>query len=143
MKRLTFLSAGAVVGIVLFGVANLGPLASTFHPAGRPIGDPIDVADRGGVVSTSAEPYPEGSSIEPFTLTSGPAGLTIHDVERFIPATLPAPLSQGTCDVGETILFEFVDGSGVRYGPCDRPEAVEKTWSDMKAILQAEMGTRN
>jgi hypothetical protein len=88
---------------------------------------PIDV-ERADVVSIGLDPYPEGPHSPRFVRAPGeqdqkPLAL----VEKFIPVPLPAPKWQGlSCRVGGHVTVELADGRAIAYGPCRRPDSIDR-----------------
>jgi hypothetical protein len=119
----------AVVGVaILIAWANRDPRCTHLcgtHPT------------RGGpIVYVKIEPVPEGPIAPSFVLDPGPDQLSIRMIRRFIPRPLPEPLDQGlNCEFGGNLTIEFEAGARLVYGPCHRPESIDRLWTEMVRVI--------
>lgn len=91
--------------------------------------------DRQDVVAIWLEPIPEGPVSPHFTRQPEADDPRLSLVEEAIPSPLPRDLWQGfTCDMGGDVVLELNNGDLIRYGPCRRPDSIERLRTH---ILQA------
>ena len=90
----------------------------------------------GPIVYVRIEPVPEGPNAPPFVLDPGPDQLSIRMIRRFIPRPLPEPLDQGfDCGFGGNLTVAFEGGARLVYGPCRRPESIDRLWAEMVRVI--------
>jgi hypothetical protein len=65
-------------------------------------------------------------------------------VERYIPTPMPLPLDQPAgCDGGANLVVTFADGTDIAYGPCERPDSIDRLWAAMTFVFgRGQCGTR-
>jgi hypothetical protein len=89
---------------------------------------------RSSIVKIELFPNPEGPVGE-FSATVRPAAY--QAALAHLPATLPAPSGQQTCDLGRSIVITLRDGKQLHYGSCIIPAVVNQA---IDAALSAENG---
>ena len=84
-------------------------------------------------------PHPEGVSFG-FVGPSDPKSktqLALADIQQAIPHPLPSPIQQGQCSSGYAIRIEFQDGASIEYGPCRKPQSIDRLDAAITAALAA------
>jgi hypothetical protein len=59
-------------------------------------------------------------------------------IEDAIPFPLPAPGWQGFCQMGGNVVVHLADGRTIEYGPCHRPESIERLRERMLDVLHKQ-----
>jgi hypothetical protein len=93
---------------------------------------PTPTAPQGALVKLELVPIPEGVSLSferhppGDNMSVRPLGL----VRPYIPGAFPPPLDQPEgCTIGGDLVATFADGSKLSYGPCARPESINRLWA--------------
>jgi hypothetical protein len=117
----------------------IGVLAAGCTGGAVPQHSLVHAARHGGIVRVELVPIPEGNPAPSFEISppSGdPRARPLGDVRSYIPEPLPGPLAQpDDCSFGGDLVVTFADGSKVRYGPCERPGAINRLWAAMTYVL--------
>ena len=124
-----------IVGLVSFGLIVASCTSVPHHTQLGP-SDTSTVRDsHGGVSRLQLQSIPEGPASLSFE-RDAPSGNTVarplDAVERYMPAPFPAPLEQpSNCDFGGNLVVTFADGFTRTYGPCERPDSINRLWAAM------------
>lgn len=98
---------------------------------------PLDVQVR-DIQSVALDAYPEGPPGPTFMRGERPDGelyLPFEQIEQFIPDPLPKTAWQGlACGIGGNLIVTLHDGDTITYGPCRRPESIDRLWAHMVDI---------
>lgn len=129
MKRVLVIVGALLVAAVVGGwVFGFGPIWADV--------DSIDPTDHGGIQSLQLVPFPEGPNSPLFERNPSGGSVPLSTVLRFVPDPLPRPRWQGlTCGMGGDLVVTFADGTSVSYGPCKRPDSIDRLWSRMIEAL--------
>lgn len=98
-----------------------------------PSGSVVPIS-RSSIVKIELFPNPEGP-VGQFSATLRPAAY--QAALDHLPATLPTPSGQQTCDLGRSIVITLRDGKQLHYGSCIIPAVVNQA---VDAALSAENG---
>lgn len=131
MSRRAVFSVFAIIPMVIAAIAVL----SAYGDESGILRGPHPTRS-GPIVSVKIEPFPEGPVPPPFLLGAGPNQLPIRWILGFIPRPLPEPLDQGAdCEFGGNLTIAFEGGARVVYGPCRRPDSIDRLWTEMVRII--------
>jgi hypothetical protein len=123
--RLGILIALMALALLGIGLTGIGPLSPVYSQS-------IPVAANGGVTEIDLEPAPEGPPLSFKRVPAGVGGVRpLGPVERLIPDPLPAPRFQWLCSRGNNMVVTLGDGKTVTYGPCYRPDSIDRLWSEL------------
>jgi hypothetical protein len=92
------------------------------------------------VLSIELVPIPEGPPSPRFVRNlTGEFQIPLSLIEDSIPAPLPAPKWQGfSCRFGGNVVVQLADGRTIEYGPCRRPESIERLRQRMIGVLREQ-----
>jgi len=79
-------------------------------------------------------PVPEGTATAAFADQATPPERPLSQIRRFIPTSLPQPISQ-TCTTGEALVFTLSDRTQITYGPCRYPSSIVHLWAEIQVVL--------
>jgi len=127
--------AALVCGLALAGCTS----QSTEH-------FPTPAVPEAALVKLELVPIPEGPPPPSFerhpSADDGSHTKPIRVVRKYLPTPFPRPLDQpGDCSIGGDLVATFADGTKLSYGPCARPDSINRLWAAMIFALDSSCGT--
>jgi hypothetical protein len=112
-RLLVLVATGAGIAVIGGSAVGVGPFSPLIYRT-------TSISANGGLAAVAIQAVPEGPP---------PNAVPLAQLEPYVPDPLPAPLFQWFCSQGGDLTVTLGNGTTVTYGPCYRPDAINRLWA--------------